>query len=232
MLTLYDAPRWRTIVGGSRTYVSAIVRTLRGPIHLATPVRRVTRDKEGVALELQRSVTRHFDKVVLATHADQALRLLADPTPAERQALSSFRYSANRAVLHVDAPAARAGSVLPRSPGARASWNSYVPDCEDERPRVRVSYDLNRLQRLHGAPPLCVTLNHQGPPPGALIAEMDYAHPVMDAAAYAAQPAVQALNAQGGVRHTYFAGAYLGHGFHEDGFASAVNVAAHFGIAQ
>ncbi|HEU5318685.1 MAG TPA: FAD-dependent oxidoreductase [Chloroflexota bacterium] len=231
MLTLHDAPRWRTIVGGSRRYVDAIARTLDGPVHLSTPVRRVTRDKEGVALELQGGTRRHFDKVVLATHADQTLRLLGDDaTPAEHAALGAFRYSSNRTVLHVDAPAGSADSVLPRVRGARASWNSFTADCRDERPLVRVSYDLNRLQRLKGAPPLCVTLNHEGPLPGRTIAEMTYTHPVMDSGAYAAQRAVQALNAQGSTRHTYFAGAHLGHGFHEDGLVSATRVAAQFGI--
>ena len=123
--------------------------------------------------------------------------------------------------------------------GARASWNSYVPGCDDERPLVQVSYDLNRLQRLQppqrpngrGAPQFCVTLNREGPLAGRVLAEMAYAHPVMDGGAYAAQPGVQRLNAQGAARNTYFAGAHLGHGFHEDGLASAVKVAAHFGIA-
>lgn len=230
MLTLYDAPRWRTIVGGSATYVQAVARRLKGPIHLSRAVRRITRDKEGVAIELAGGDERQFDKVVIATHADQALRLLGDATPAEHEALGHFRYSANRTILHTD------GSVLPRAGGARASWNSYVPDCEDERRPVQVSYDLNRLQRLQrlgggGVPQFCVTLNHEGPIAGHVLAEMAYAHPVMDGAAYAAQPAVQRLNAQGAAKHTYFAGAHLGHGFHEDGLASAVKVAAHFGIA-
>ena len=233
MLTLYDAPRWRTIVGGSAVYVGAIAKTLRGPIHLSTPVRRIRRDKEGVALTLPDGAVRHFDKVVIATHADQALRLLEDASPAERETLGSFRYSSNRAVLHVDAPGSPEGSVLPRAAGARASWNSYIQDCTDERPLVRVSYDLNRLQRLPGpkVPQFCVTLNHEGALGGRVLAEMEYAHPVMEAGAYEAQPGVQALNAQGGTRHTYFAGAHLGHGFHEDGLVSALKVAAHFGLA-
>lgn len=225
MLTLYDAPRWRTIVGASTTYVSAVARTLRGPIHLSSPVQRVTRDDEGVDLELPGGHHRRFDKVVLATHADQALRLLADVSPAERDALTRFRYSANHTVLHTDA------STLPSASGARASWNSDVHDCADERPLVRVTYDVNRLQRLSGAPQFCVSLNHDGPLAGRVIAEMAYTHPVMDGVAYAAQPLVQALNGMGGTRHTYFAGAHLGHGFHEDGMASAVRVAGHFGIA-
>ncbi len=220
MLTLYDAPRWRSIVGGCRTYVDAIAAAISGPIYRGTPVRQIGRDADGVHIKAENGDEWRFDKVVIATHADQALRLLSDPSDAERRALGSFRYSSNRAVLHTDVAA------LPAASGARASWNSEILDCEDERPLVRVTYDLNRLQRLKAAPQFCVSLNHEGPLNGEILATMDYAHPVMDAGAFEAQPLVAALN---GTRHTYYCGAHLGHGFHEDGLVSALRVTALFG---
>ena len=222
MLTLYNAPRWRTIVGGSKSYVDAIAGAVSGPISLGTPVCRITREAEGVTLHGEAGAQWQFDAVVIATHADQALRLLGDPSLEERAALGQFRYAHNRAVLHTDE------AVLPAARGARASWNSDVADCAEEGSAVRVSYDLNRLQRLKRAPQFCVSLNQAGELQGETLAAMDYAHPIMDAAAFAGQPMVEALN---GRRRTYYCGAHLRYGFHEDGVVSALRVAARFGIS-
>jgi predicted NAD/FAD-binding protein len=217
-LTLFGAPRWWTVKGGSRSYVEAIARGL-GSVHLATPVQGVRRLPQGVELRLDGGV-RRFDAVVVANHADQALRLLEDPSPEESRLLGSFRYSRNRTVLHRDV------SVLPRARGAWASWNCEIEDCADEQAAVSVSYHLNRLQRLTGETQICVSLNRPRSVVDAL-AEMDYTHPILDAPAIEAQEAIARINGQ---RSTYFAGAHLRYGFHEDGLWSAIRVAEMLGV--
>jgi len=161
--------------------------------------------------------TESFDAIVIATHPDQALRLLADPTPAERDVLGAFRYSLNETVLHTDS------RLLPASGRVRASWNYALSSCAADDGAVRVSYDMSRLQRLPGAQRYIVTLNApDAVAPDTVIARMSYEHPVYDAASVAAQRRLPELN--DGV--TAFAGAYHGWGFHEDGCRSGV-AAAH-----
>jgi predicted NAD/FAD-binding protein len=216
-----DPPRWLTIRGGSRRYVEAIATRLGGRVRAGCGVVAVRRAADGVRLLTERGDWRRFDRVVLATHADQALRLLLDPSPEERRLLGAFRYSRNRTLLHTDA------AVLPPSPRAWASWNIVTSDCRRDAAPVSLTYHLNRLQSLPGPTQFCVSLNlEREPAPGTVLAEMDYAHPVMDAAAAAAQPALRSLSGQ---RHTFFAGAHLRYGFHEDGLLSAVKVAAALG---
>jgi predicted NAD/FAD-binding protein len=215
-----DPPRWWTVSGGSRRYVDAIVRRLAA-VHRGCGVRAVRRDVSGVQLLTDRGEWRRFDKVVLATHADQALRLIADPSPQEARVLGAFRYSRNRGLLHTDAAA------LPESPRAWASWNMETGDCRDESAGVAITYHLNRLQRLPGPTPFCVSLNPpREPAPGMVLAEMDYTHPILDAAAAAAQRELRRLSGQ---RHTLFAGAHLRYGFHEDGLLSGIKAAEALG---
>ena len=165
--------------------------------------------------ELQR-----FDAVVIATHPDQALGLLADPTPAERRVLGAFTYSRNAAVLHTDA------SVLPGNPRARASWNYQLESCAAVADQVRVSYHMNRLQRLPAGEDYLVTLNAAGRiAPGRVLATMDYAHPVYTPASVAAQWELPRPNDG----TTAYAGAYHGWGFHEDGCRSGVAAAVSLG---
>lgn len=166
------------------------------------------------------SGTHTFDCVVIATHADQALALLHDPSDAEREALSRFRYSRNRAVLHTDA------STLPVRTAARASWNSELDDCEDQSAPASVTYDLTRLQGVGADTRYCLSLNRPRPVTG-VIAEMHYTHPVLDTSALEGQCLVAAINGQ---RQTFYCGAHLGYGFHEDGLVSALGVAAAFGL--
>ena len=220
-LTLDGAHQWYTIKGGSQAYVDAVSRHFAEGIHLATPVEAVRRTVAAAEVRVG-GEWRMFDDVVLATHADQALRLLQDPSPEERQALGAFRYSSNHAVLHTDA------SVLPRARRAWASWNSETTDCRDERTPVTLTYHMNRLQAIAGPEQLCVSLNRPGIAPETILAEMDYTHPILDASAIDGQQAVRALN---GRRHTYYCGAHLRYGFHEDGLRSALTVASAFGIA-
>lgn len=222
MLSATDNPQWFTVRGGSHRYVKAIGAQLGPAARTGYPATRVVRHADGVEVTGADGQTRRFDKVVLATHADEALALLADPSDEERRLLGSFRYSHNRTVLHTDADA------LPRSRAAWASWNSDIDDCTAAAAPVSVTYHLNRLQSLPGDVTFCVSLNRRRPIDGAVLATMDYAHPILDRVAVAAQAGVAALN---GTRHTFYAGAHLRYGFHEDGLVSAIAVASHFGIA-
>ena len=185
--------------------------TRRFALHLATPVTAIDRDAAGVTV-VAAGRDHRYDRVIIATHADTALALLARPSAAERAALGAFRYSRNRVVLHTDR------SFLPRSAVAHAAWN-YVAD--PDTARVAVTYSMTRLQGLPDAPYL-VTLNPRREPAGVLHAtELD--HPQFDRAALAAQAALPRL---GGVHRTYFAGAHFGFGFHEDGMRAGLAAAA------
>jgi predicted NAD/FAD-binding protein len=166
---------------------------------------------------------RRFDRVVIAAHPDQALRMLADPTDAERAVLGAFAYSSNQTVLHTDA------SLLPRSAGARASWNYLLESCSSSRPLVHVTYHLNRLQALHEPVEYCVTLNGTTRiGAGHELRRFSYEHPIYTHASLAAQTRLPELQ---GVRNTYYCGAYHGWGFHEDGCVSGLRAALALGCA-
>jgi predicted NAD/FAD-binding protein len=221
MLSVTGSPTWRTVVGGSRVYVERAVKQLTA-VSVATPVRAVERHVDGVTVRDDADEVRSFDRVVVATHADTALQLLTDPTPAEQDILGAFRYSRNDTVLHTD------DRILPRSPGARASWNYLLPECTSPSGAVLVSYDMNRLQRLTSSTPYVVTLNATDRIAGdRVIARMLYEHPIYTTASVSAQPHLPALN-DGRIA---FAGAYHGWGFHEDGCRSGVDAAASLGVA-
>ena len=206
---------WRTIVGGSRAYVDAMLARLRArpgfTLEVATPVTAVHRDPTGVTLVAD-DRARRFDRVVLATHADTALALLAEPSPAEARVLGAFRYSRNRTVLHTDR------TFLPANPRAHAAWN-YVAD--PDTARVAVTYSMTILQDLPDAPYL-VTLNPRREPRGVL-REAWMAHPQLDRAALTAQVELPGLGI--GLR-TAYAGAHFGFGFHEDGMRAGLGAAA------
>lgn len=210
LLAAAGQPVWRTIVGGSRTYVTRIAAAIGDGVLTGRPVCRVTRTSTGAIVETAGAPPALVDAVVIATHADDALALLADASDAERDVLGRFRYSVNPTVLHGD------DRWLPPTPAARASWNVVMADCRDEQRAACVTYDLARLQGLPG--PLLCTLNG-GDIAGPVYARMTYTHPILDAAALDAQPGVAALNGQ---RRTYFCGAHLRYGFHEDAVMSAV----------
>ncbi|MFJ9623497.1 NAD(P)/FAD-dependent oxidoreductase [Streptomyces sp. NPDC101181] len=220
MLTIGDSPVWRTVTGGSRTYVDRVVKQLAA-VHTATPVRTVTRHADGADVTTEDGTTTPYDSVVIATHPDQALRLLADPTDAERSTLGAFRYSRNPTLLHTDT------TLLPRARGARASWNYLMPSCAADADHVTVSYDMNRLQRLDAPDTYVVTLNGSDRvDPASVRARMVYEHPVYTPESVAAQARLPALS--GPV--TAYAGAYHGWGFHEDGCRSGVEAAAALGV--
>ncbi|MDI3408988.1 NAD(P)/FAD-dependent oxidoreductase [Streptomyces cavernicola] len=220
LLSVGGSPTWRTVSGGSRTYVERVARALH-EVCLATPVRAVQRHPDGVRVTAADGVVRSYDSVVVATHPYQALRLLADATAQEKEVLGAFRYSRNTTLLHTDT------SLLPRARGARASWNYLMPSCTAGSDRVRVSYDMNRLQRLDAPETYVVTLGGEDRVDLDLVrARMVYEHPVYTPESVAAQQRLPEL----GTPVTAFAGAYHGWGFHEDGCRSGVAAAAALGV--
>jgi predicted NAD/FAD-binding protein len=206
--------RWRTVTGGSRRYVDAIAGRLGTRLHLGESVRSVRRRPDDVEVRVGDRLER-FDHIVLATHADQALKLLEDPTPHERRILGGFAYTTNEAVLHTDS------SFLPHTRAARASWNYRLGDDD----RATLTYHLNRLQGLEAERDYCVTLN-EAVPEDHVLERFAYEHPLYTAATLRAQAELPLL-ARG---RTHFAGAYFGNGFHEDGLASGVAAARALGV--
>ena len=226
LLGVRDRPQWRSIRGGSRVYVQAIADRFAGEIRLAAPVQRI--ERHGLDDDLHVDViTPHgrdtFDRVVLAVHSDQALRMLAEPSPAEREVLRSVRYQPNRATLHTDV------SLL--SPRRRA-WAAWNYDCRPGEPvggAATVTYDMTTLQHLPGSERYLVTLNSdQHIDPARVIRSFDYAHPVFDGPAVAAQGRFEQID---GVDRVHFCGAWWGHGFHEDGMRSGLRVCERLGVA-
>jgi uncharacterized protein len=210
--------RWRTVTGGSRTYVRALLERFPGTVHLGLPARELRRTADGVEVRTADGELRRFDRAVVATHGDQGLALLADPSDEERSALGAFRYTANDATLHTDE------RFLPRTRAARASWNYAV----NGSVRPAVTYYLNRLQRLETDEHYCVTLNRAAEiDPERVVMQTVYEHPLYTLDTLRGQREAEALQ---GLRHTAYAGAYLGNGFHEDGLASGVRAAATFGV--
>ena len=221
MLTVGGSPTWRTVTGGSRTYVDKLRATL-ADVRTGTAVVAVTRHDDGVDVRTADGTLATFDKVVIATHADDALAILADATPEEKADLGAIGYSTNQTWLHRDA------SALPANPRARASWNYRKDACETGSQNVLVSYWMNRLHGVDTADDLVVTLNATDRvAPESVIAEMTYRHPVFTTQAVAA---AARLRGAGGERLA-FAGAHLGWGFHEDGCRSGVEAAERLGAS-
>ncbi|MET8943343.1 FAD-dependent oxidoreductase [Streptomyces sp. NPDC004542] len=219
LLSVSGSPVWRTVSGGSREYVDRAAKHI-GEIRTATPVRAVRRHADGADVTTGDGTTESYDAVVIAVHPDQALRLLADASGREREVLGAFRYSRNVTLLHTDT------ALLPRARGARASWNYLMPACAAGADRVRVSYDMNRLQRLDADETFVVTLGGEDRvDPGRVLARMVYEHPVYTPESVAAQRRLHELNSP----VCAFAGAYHGWGFHEDGCRSGAEAAAVLG---
>lgn len=214
LLTVNDRPQWYVIAGGSREYVKGFTAPFADRIRLRSPVTRVQRLPHGVTVSSPSGPDELFDHVVLACHSDQSLALLADPTPDETEILGAIAYQENEAVLHTDT------RLLPRRRLAWAAWNYHRTASEQER--VAVTYNMNILQRLKSPTTFLVTLNRTGAiRPDRIIARMTYHHPVFTPSAQTAQTRWEDIN---GVHRTWYAGAYWGYGFHEDGVASAQRV--------
>ncbi len=215
--------RWRTVTGGSRVYVQALLDRLGAPVQRAAPVTSLRRTAAGVELRAGDGALRAFDGAVVATSAPRALGLLEDASDDEREILSVFETTANETVLHTDA------RLLPRRASDRSSWNYQSPGCGVHAAKPSLTYSLNRLQKLGTPVEYCVTLNRTDEiEPSTVIRVIDYEHPRFTFASLAAADRARAF---GVVRQTAFAGAWQGNGFHEDGLASGLRAAAGFGVA-
>jgi uncharacterized protein len=222
LLQVADRPQWFTVAGGARQYVERILRGL-DDVRAGLPVRSVAALPDAGAGQPPRIAvttdagTETFDQVVLASHSDQSLRILADATPDERSVLAAVPYQSNRAYLHTDL------ALMPKRRRAWAAWN-YLSDGNPDSPQVAVTYWLNRLQPLPFRTPVLVTLNPATPPrPELTLGTFDYSHPAFDQAAIAAQRRLPSIQGRRGI---WFAGAWTGYGFHEDGLKSGLAAAA------
>lgn len=218
LLSVNNRPQWRVIEGGSSAYIPPLTAGFKERIRLNCPVNRIDRNEHGVMIHSPAGIE-HFDKVVLACHSDQALRLLGSPGRAEREILGALPYADNEVVLHTDT------RLLPTRKRAWASWNYRLGGAGHTQ--ATVTYDMNILQGIQSDTTFCVSLNQSaGINPSKVLARFTYAHPQYSLAAVAAQRRWAELD---GVQHTHYCGAYWANGFHEDGVVSALRVAAAFG---
>ncbi|MCE8039044.1 FAD-dependent oxidoreductase [Halomonas sp. MCCC 1A11062] len=223
LLSLRHRPQWYTLVGGSRAYIPDLTAPYAERIRLATPVRGIRRSANGVVLTTSRG-QEMFDQVVLACHADEALRLLEDASQAEREVLGSLPYAGNEVVLHTDT------RLLPRRRRAWASWN-YRLDGRGDDARASVTYNMNILQRLEAPHTFCVTLNDADAiDPCRVLGRFRYSHPQFSLAGQHAQARHGEIS--GGTQRTHYCGAYWRNGFHEDGVWSALRVAHALGCDE
>ncbi|WP_301584897.1 NAD(P)/FAD-dependent oxidoreductase [Halomonas alkaliantarctica] len=223
LLSVNHRPQWYTLIGGSKRYIPSMTAPYAARIHLNTPVTQITRSDTGVMITTAQG-TQRFDQVVLACHADQALAMLGDPTPAEQDILAAMPYQDNEVVLHTDT------TLLPRRKRAWASWN-YRLDGRGSEERVSVTYDMNILQRLTSDTTFCVTLNDSDSiDPAKVLGRYTYAHPQFTLAGQAAQARHSEISSA--ARRTHFCGAYWRNGFHEDGVWSALRVAQALGCDE
>ena len=214
LLTFVNRPSWRTVSGGSWSYVKAFTKAFTGTIRLQAGVERLDRTNDGVLVASAGQQAEHFDQVVIATHADQALRLLGDPTPEEKRLLGPWRYETNSTVLHTDV------SVLPSMSRAWSCWNFRREASRTANTPVYLTYSMNLLQGLTTQNQYLVTLNRPGDyDESQVIARMVYHHPTYTADSMATQSSLPTLN---GGNNTYFCGSYFGYGFHEDAVRSSV----------
>lgn len=217
-----ERPRWRTVRGGSREYVDRLTRPFRSAMRLGADIAAVQREANRVEIIETDGRRESFDHVVIATHSDQALRLLANPTPAERHILGDISYRPNQVYLHRDP------ELMPRHRSVWSAWNYLCPnDPRHADASFSVTYWMNELQDVDRRHPLFVSLNPTRPPrPHLTFGAFEYDHPVLDATAVAAQKRMSMIQ---GIRNTWYCGAYHGNGFHEDGLKSGLDVAERLG---
>ena len=222
MLNMWDRPTWRTIVGGSRTYMDELSKPFIDRIHLDEPVTAVQRYEDRVVVTTEKQNDLEYDHVLFGCHSDQAMKILGeDATDDEKTALSSIPYQQNLAILHTDE------SVLPTRRSCWAAWNYRVPE-KTARPIV-LTYNMNILQGLNAPKTLCVTLNDEDAIDSSkIIAKIPYEHPVFQPSRQTAHDLFDKINHQ---NRTSFCGAYWRYGFHEDGVVSALNAVAPFGVS-
>jgi len=219
LMAIRNRPQWKTIFGGSKQYVRELIKPLGDRVRLNAPVERVFREETKVTVIPRDGAAETFDQVIFATHADQTLRMLAQPTEQEEELLSQFPYQENDAVLHTDT------RLLPKHGHTWASWNYLLP--AGRQTTASVTYDLSRLQNVASPTPILLSLNITDRiDPGKILQTMKYDHPAFNRHSYAAQKRLPEIQGQ---HRTYFCGAWCGYGFHEDGVKSALAVAAYFG---
>jgi predicted NAD/FAD-binding protein len=222
LFNLTSRPAWHTVVGGSQVYVDKLAQALKGTIRLSNAVQSVKRQDTGVLVTDKAGERILFDHVVIASHGDEALAVLDDPTDQERNLLSAFTYQTNTAILHRDP------SQMPHRQRAWASWNHMARDANDLEQKVSLTYWMNRLQNIDHRYPLFVTMNpFRAPDPELVFETFSYEHPVFDQAAVAAQDGLPTIQGQ---NRTWFCGSYCGYGFHEDGLKAGIAVARAFGV--
>ena len=221
LLGVRSAPQWYTVEGGSQAYVQALLAGLRGRVQMGRPVRSVRRDDHGVEIVAGDGPPERHDAVVVATNPGEALGFLADASAAETTNLAAIKFSRNETLLH------RGETQLPVRQGARAAWNVALDDCRDPAHGLTMTYYLNRLQRLPEGEHYCVSLNAgDRVAESDVIARLSYDHPLYTFATVAARDRLAAMS---GERLTHFAGAYLGWGFHEDGYQAGARAACALG---
>ena len=220
LLSVNDRPQWHVIKGGSRAYLEPLIESFRDNIHTNTPIHSIVRKADGVVLSNDKGLNEAFDEVIIASHSDQALAMLSDPSHAEQSVLGRIAYQNNDVVLHTDE------SLLPHRKKAWSSWNYRIKKEPSDLPVL--TYSMNILQGIKAPVEFCVTLNDtKSIDPDKIIGQYTYAHPVFSLDAVNAQAQWADIN---GVNRTWFCGAYWRNGFHEDGVNSAVRVAKGFGI--
>jgi predicted NAD/FAD-binding protein len=217
-LNIDNRPQWQAVKGGSREYVRKLLSVMKADVKLSTPIESIRRRPNEVEVCTRKGEVHRFDHIFIACHSDQALEMLSDPSPAEREVLKAFPYAANEAILHTDT------SVLPKRPLAQAAWN-YHALANPQQP-VALTYDMNILQTLDAPTRFLVTLNHADAiDKSKIIQRIAYHHPVYLPAGVAAQARHREVN---GARRTYYCGAYWRYGFHEDGVVTAMRALEHF----
>lgn len=221
MLEMSTRPQWQTIVGGSQRYVSAFRQVFTGTIRTEAPVSAIRRLESGIEVITKAGTREQFDKVVVATHADEALKLLEDASPEEVAALGAWRYSNNRVVLHTDS------RVLGPKRRLWAAWNYQRRANATLQTPVAITYYMNKLQRLQAERDYFVTLNSGDIDPQSILYDTTYTHPIYTPHSPTSQEAIRKLN---GTRDTFFCGAYMRYGFHEDAVWSALEVTRAFGM--
>jgi len=218
LLSVTDRPQWRTIVGGSKSYIKPLTENFRSCVQLASKITSVRRDTsaEKVHIVLEGGDVQEFDAVVFACHSDQALELLEDPSQDEQQLLGAIPYQLNDVVLHTDS------SLLPKRKLAWSSWNYRLSNQASDDVLAKLTYNMNILQGLESHMPFCVSLNQNDEiDKKAIIGQYQYAHPIFNVESVSAQNQWHKI---AGVNNTWFCGAYWRNGFHEDGVVSALNV--------
>jgi uncharacterized protein len=222
LLRLTNRPKWKYVASGSRRYIEAMLQSFPNSPNLSSPPSSIRRTEQGVVLQMPDSQELHFDHVVIATHADEALKLLADPSPTEQANLGPWKYQSNTVVLHSSI------ASLPPNRKLWSAWNFVRETKQSETQPVSVSYYMNQLQNLHTKRDYIVTLNATDDiPEEHIINRTKLMHPLYSFASMATQPKLESMN---GEQNTWFCGSYFGYGFHEDAVRSAVQVANQFGI--